>query len=244
MLLHTLSSIIYLPVTRSIVKDSGLGKRVAVLGKHKLVVGTPNEAAVQERVQAIKDTWKAAVKMYKDEAVEEQSKPVSKSVGEKRPPSTETEPVVSKPIKKAKHESTKPSSKTSFSSLLKKASAASTSCSNGSSKTSTRAQSAGSDSRASTASQSQTSSATDKGTSKSSPSAPSEVGNDAQESSGKPKKSAKRVKWSDHFGRPLEATKGEDGVETTAVEHIADTSWNDRKKRDRLREKELLAKVK
>lgn len=64
------------------------------------------------------------------------------------------------------------------------------------------------------------------------------------------KKSSKRVKWADHFGGDLTASRVLDTVETPAATTEAATgedasvSWTDRKKRDRLREKELLAKAK
>jgi len=62
-----------------------------------------------------------------------------------------------------------------------------------------------------------------------------------------PKKSAKRVKWADHFGGSLDSTQqiNDDGAEpSSAPGDQANVSWSDRKKRDRLREKELLAKAK
>ena len=63
------------------------------------------------------------------------------------------------------------------------------------------------------------------------------------------KKQSKRVKWSDHFGGNLTASRilegeelqpqqEEDGADESSV------SWSDRRRRDRLREKELLAKAK
>jgi hypothetical protein len=61
------------------------------------------------------------------------------------------------------------------------------------------------------------------------------------------KKQAPRVKWSDHFGGNLSASKIIDGesAEDAAVEGEDSTvSWSDRRKRDRLREKELLANAK
>jgi hypothetical protein len=62
-----------------------------------------------------------------------------------------------------------------------------------------------------------------------------------------PKKSAKRVKWADHFGGSLDSARQikDDGIESSHVAgDQANVSWSDRKKRDRLREKELLAKAK
>lgn len=52
-----------------------------------------------------------------------------------------------------------------------------------------------------------------------------------------------RVKWADHFGHPITVEQTVEG-ETIEVHTVdASVSWTDRKKRDRLREKELLAKA-
>lgn len=67
-----------------------------------------------------------------------------------------------------------------------------------------------------------------------------------------PKKlAAKRVKWADHFGGKLESAHEIEGMGSDPGAPIEDggegalpVSWTDRKKRDRLREKELLAKAK
>lgn len=62
------------------------------------------------------------------------------------------------------------------------------------------------------------------------------------------KKSSKRVKWEDHFGGDIsksvniESGESADAIQGSSTETTA--SWNDRKKRDRLREKELLEKAK
>lgn len=61
------------------------------------------------------------------------------------------------------------------------------------------------------------------------------------------KKKNKRVKWQDHFGGELTRSRTIEGGELQVDEEPAeggDVSWSDRKKRDRLREKELLSKVK
>lgn len=62
-------------------------------------------------------------------------------------------------------------------------------------------------------------------------------------------KSNKRVKWADHFGGTLDAFREieSNSGDQPNNEHEAEpggASWQDRKKRDRLREKELLAKAK
>ena len=56
-----------------------------------------------------------------------------------------------------------------------------------------------------------------------------------------------RVKWADHFGGQLSIAKIMEGDSSPPEEEeAADSavSWSDRKRRDRLREKELLAQVK
>jgi hypothetical protein len=59
------------------------------------------------------------------------------------------------------------------------------------------------------------------------------------------KQSNKRVKWADHFGDNLAKTKEIEGENTLGDGGPnGNVSWSDRKKRDRLREKELLAKAK
>lgn len=64
-MLHLLSSITELPVTKSIVLDSGMGKAVRDIEKHKICAGTPNEAAIKSRVQEVKDAWNTSVKVNK-----------------------------------------------------------------------------------------------------------------------------------------------------------------------------------
>jgi hypothetical protein len=62
------------------------------------------------------------------------------------------------------------------------------------------------------------------------------------------RKANKRVKWADHFGGNLTASRLLDSMDTPVAESAkgdeAAVSWTDRKKRDRLKEKELLAKAK
>lgn len=63
--LHLLSSIVNLPVTKGIIKDSGLGKAVGSVEKHSIFKGTPNQSPISIRVQKIKDSWHACVKAQK-----------------------------------------------------------------------------------------------------------------------------------------------------------------------------------
>ena len=62
LLLQLLTNMIYLPVGKSHVKKSGMGKLIGSIEKHAMVKGTPNEAAVLDRVQKVKDAWQASVK--------------------------------------------------------------------------------------------------------------------------------------------------------------------------------------
>jgi hypothetical protein len=62
------------------------------------------------------------------------------------------------------------------------------------------------------------------------------------------KGSKKRVKWADHFGGDLSVSYVMEGDESlvgsSKGQSESSLSWSDRKKRDRLREKELLLSVK
>lgn len=206
-LLYFLSSIASLPVTKSQVRDSGMGKKVGSVDKHKICAGTPNESAIKARVQIVKDSWNASVKALK----ELDTSPVSnKRILEL--------PITNGLAKKAKTDT--------FSDLMKKV--------------------APSVPRAKPA--------TKPAASIRSLMAPSmeAVPRTTTEAAlqAKPKKiSTKRVKWSDHFGgslehaREIEGNRGEQPANSES-DKDALVSWSDRSKRDRLREKELVAEAK
>lgn len=195
LLLHLLTNIAQLPVTKGIVKESGMGKAIGSIEKHKICVDSPNKLAIVERIDAIKDAWKVSVKIRKDKP-----KPASDpSMSTKRgldgsPPAA----------KKAKVDDTK---KSSLSSLLTKVTP-----------TSSILNPAGIPSN----------------------------GDGSKSASAPQKKTGKRLKWKDHFGGKLEAAKILEDDHTLRDENPEDeaSNWSDRKKRDRLREKELLAKAK
>lgn len=65
LLLHLLSSITMLPVSKDMVTSSKLGKLVANVEKHKICVGGMNENAIKERVSKVKEEWSASVKRIK-----------------------------------------------------------------------------------------------------------------------------------------------------------------------------------
>jgi hypothetical protein len=206
-LLHILSNIALLPVTKSVVKDSGMGKVIASIEKHKLCAGTANETAIQLRVQLVKDSWNASVKARKSKEKDGVTEPKST----KRPSDAPPPPTLSKKLKvddKSKDVKDGVSKPTAFSTLLNVI---------------TQEKSASGQSPAE------------------SPASEPILKKDG-------KKKAKRVKWSDHFGGDLtksQVIEGDEAPEALAAHATEKTgSWSDRKKRDRLREKDLLAKAK
>lgn len=62
LLLHLLSNIIPLPVTKEMVTTSRLGKLVSSVEKHTICVGSPNESAIKARINQVKERWSASVK--------------------------------------------------------------------------------------------------------------------------------------------------------------------------------------
>lgn len=212
LLLHLLSNIVHLPVTKNVVKTSGMGKAIGQIEKHPLCVGSANETAITERVQQVKDAWNASVKHRKSS----EAPPPPPA-----PPATVVVATASSSVNKRSADSDAPSpaaapkkTKTnvsSFSSLLQKVSGSN-------------------------------------GIAAEKPSN-SETPIPTPEKVTKPKKVSKRVKWVDHFGGDLTASQmfeaDEPALENGAVGAAdASVSWSDRKKRDRMREKELLSKVK
>lgn len=189
-----------------------MGKAIGSIEKHKICVDTPNESAIKERVQAVKDAWHASVKALKSAKAPSEPKTVVKRPIENPAPSPSS-------AKKIKTDEPKKASSSSFSSLLKKVSSTSSS-------SFAKVVAEGN--------QDNKVGALSKGLQNGVPKPPLT------------KKTSKRVKWADHFGGTLTASvviEG-DGGETVAPASANDVNWSDRKKRDRMREKELLAKAK
>lgn len=111
MLLHLLKNIADLPVTASMVKQSGLGKLVGSIEKHRVCSG-PNEGNIRQNVDLVKSLWKASVKARK---IAEGASQPKLSVVPKREAPTSNEPA-SPSAKRAKV--TESSPKSSLSSLL------------------------------------------------------------------------------------------------------------------------------
>lgn len=111
LLLHLLSMIAPLPVTKDMVTSSRLGKAVSAIEKDKICVGTRNEAAIKKRINEVKSRWSASVKALKSKSAKgATSAPVKRQIDEK----TSVPPPVSK---KAKVDAPRASS---LSNLLKK----------------------------------------------------------------------------------------------------------------------------
>ncbi|KAL7570364.1 hypothetical protein ACA910_017203 [Epithemia clementina (nom. ined.)] len=209
LLLHMLTNIVALPVTKTLVKDSGMGKAIGSIEKHSLVRGSANEKVVQERVATIKEAWQSSVKARKSQDAKD-SPVTTKSVKRE---AVSAIPSPTPPPKKVKTEHGDDTKKSTFSTLLKKVSGA---------------HGGGPSSKAIAFS------------------GPSRNGLSSKSESGTKKKSSNRVKWSDHFGGALETSRVIEGENVPASEPstASSVSWTDRKKRDRAREKELLASVK
>ena len=110
LLLHLLSMITPLPVTKDMVTSSRLGKAVSAIEKDKICVGTKNEAAIKNRISEVKSRWSASVKAQKSKSTSgANNAPVKRQTVEE----TSSPP----PAKKAKVEAPRASS---LSSLLKK----------------------------------------------------------------------------------------------------------------------------
>ena len=65
LLLHLLLNITSLPVTKAAIKDSGMGITIGTIGKHNICKDTPNEHAIKERINQLKDSWNSSVKARK-----------------------------------------------------------------------------------------------------------------------------------------------------------------------------------
>lgn len=65
LMLHLLSSITMLPVSKEMVTSSKLGKNISAIEKHQICIGGLNEKTIKERVSKVKEEWSASVKRLK-----------------------------------------------------------------------------------------------------------------------------------------------------------------------------------
>ena len=69
LLLHLLTNIIPLPVTKELVTVSKLGKTVSSVEKHKFCIEGANQAAIRSRIQQVKEQWSASVKSLRNVSI-------------------------------------------------------------------------------------------------------------------------------------------------------------------------------
>jgi hypothetical protein len=222
LLLHLLTNITKLPVTKSVVKDSGMGKVIGSIEKHKLCAGTPNEIPLKQRVKEIKYAWNKSVKELKDKDTASSGPTQSQK---REAESTSATGSSSSPISKKARLDNKQES--SFSSLLKKVTPVAT-AKTASSVSELEGEPSGDADKKSTCENFEF------------------TRNNFKLSdfpflciAGAKKQQSKRVKWSDHFGGNLNASKIVDGDDSQGENGIVE-----KRNRDRLRERELIANAK
>jgi len=213
LLLHLLSSICMLPVTKELVTSSRLGKLVSAVEKSKICVGTANEDTIKERVAKVKEQWSKVVKLLKHNKKGDEVETVDTPNSKRILVSEQNAQVV----KKAKTDSQESFSLSNL--LNKKLLYESVKISNSST----------------TTTESKTDNATALVENKV---LNNSVVSDINDISDETKKKDKHIKWAD-VGKTqdqLSSTSQENLEEPVC----GDASWSDRNKRDRLREKELL----
>jgi hypothetical protein len=194
-----------------------MGKAIGQIEKHPICIGTANESAISERVQQVKDAWNASVKLRKTQDAPPPASAPAPATSSDLAPSPPTAPVVtSNSVNKRMAGGDAPSPAASAKKVKTTASSFSTLLKKVS------------------------------GSNSSSVTKPHSTEAVTPTKAAKAKGVSKYVKWADHFGGQLSASQLIDGDGTsTAVGTVeSSVSWSDRKKRDRLREKELLSKVK
>lgn len=246
-LLHLLTNITNLPVTKSVVKDSGMGKAIGSVEKHSICIGSPNETAIKERVKNIKDAWNKSVKALKVNrdclcphpllALSQLLAVISFAQNVAKRESDSSEPSSPPAAKRPRVDETK---KASFStlSLLKKLKT------DGETPSGTPWTAGMENVQAASDQNMKLADSSNGKQTIVSLSLDHRTGAHGCNNLGDAK-TLKRVKWQDHFGGKLEAKRTTDGIDVEGDDSTAKThSSFDSKQRDRLREKELLARVK
>ena len=267
LLLHLLDSIALLPVTKDMITTSGAGKAITAIKSHSICKGTPNEGAIKERCARVKEEWSASVRARKQQPVAAPPKPATNTA--KRPLQAATSATTAPLPKKAKVSSVssptvvkkKPS--LSLSSMLKKVGDV------GDKPASKQPQPAPEAERSKANGRNEEIKKESNNNAQTQQAAPTvfeekkEAGDkiDAQTaalpaetvsvntSSKSKQKAAKSVSWADQSGQALEQAhefSGEQNPSEKAEKKPEKTltSWSERRKRDRMREKELLAEHK
>jgi len=273
LLLHLLDSVALLPVTKDMITTSGAGKAITAIKSHSICKGTPNEDAIKERCAKVKEEWSASVRARKQQKpVNSPPKPAMTSA--KRPFQGGSPPAMASLPKKAKLASstspatTKKKTSLSLSSMLKKVGDKPGTVSNKNTDVSKQPMSAAEAARQKTKERDEEiqkklkdaqaiakeeapvvieekKETDDKVESEYTAAAPSASALNSNSKS----KQVKSVSWADQSGQALEQShefSGEQNPSEKAEKKPERTlaSWSERRKRDRMREKELLAEHK
>lgn len=247
LLLHLLTNITDLPVTKDMVTSSKLGRAVAGVEKHRICVGGKNEAAIKERVTRVKGHWSASVRRMKQ---------IQPQDGKNNNSQKRSMQFVenSSLAKKSKVDDQK--EKVSFSSLMKKVSTSGEVSRSDPPKTKPDHVDQGKVNTSSSTAASHSKLERDNNPREKvdvrKPFVSGTIDQDALDQASDMKKKNKRITWADTSGGSLSVShkleSNEDvqkNIEQEAKNemHVGDVSWTDRKKRDRLREKELLSQA-
>ena len=267
LLLHLLDSVALLPVTKDMITKTGAGKAITAIKSHSICKGTPNESAIKERCAKVKEEWSASVRARKTQKpVTSAPKPATNTA--KRPLQVATSSTMAPLPKKAKVTTTtsptaiKKKSSLSLSSMLEKVGDKPATISKKSTDISKQLQSATAQQmgkrrdeeiKKSVDIQSQQAAPVvieeKKETDDVSDTAALPVAATSAMSSNSKSKPVKSVSWADQSGQALEQShefSGEQNPSEKTEKKPEKTlaSWSERRKRDRMREKELLAEHK
>lgn len=228
LLLHYINSITKLPVTKQMVTESKLGKAVATVEKHKIVINGKNQVAIKERISKFKEAWSASVRARKGDSPPAPAKRSSQG----------DSPLMQSSPKRAKTSPIAAGKKSSLSSLLKKVSAPPVTLPPNTSTSADKNEKAGDilDPKRIEDDLTKTD-ALD-----------FQQSNNPNDELPSKQVSTERLKWADQSGGALEEVHHIDsnGAEITkpgeAIGTINATgTWSEKRKRDRMREKEELA---
>jgi len=246
LLLHLLSNITDLPVTKDMVTSSKLGRAVAGVEKHRICVGGKNEPAIRERVTRVKEHWSASVRRMK----QIQPQDGKNNVSQKRQIQFLDNVTVSKKVKAEDQKE-----KVSFSSLVKKVATSGEIPRLASFKIKAEDNDQGKGNQSISADAPYSKSereARPRDTFNVVDSSVSTSIEDKLDQASEQRKKDKHITWADTSGGSLSVSHKLESngdiqknfeQEVKNEKYVADVSWSDRKKRDRLREKELMSQA-
>lgn len=245
LLLHLLKNITMLPVTKEMVTTSKLGKAVAAVERHSICTAGKNESIIKQRISDVKHQWSASVKINK-QAKGEGERNIS---GQKRP--LENLAIAdatsfASSSKRAKTEDSRGKTD-SLSRLIKKVSSNDETRKVTSSSGTGRMKSKERDEKVKAILANMEESVKSKHESEEYN--PMSDNLRAGNNTGNGGKQGKRIHWADKSGGSLSTSHVVEIVDDAPVvrggsgKFAGPVSWSDRKKRDRMREKELLERA-